>query len=901
LGHRDKATVDRQTTQFLIDPLGLWSATAEYSADGSLIAHNTFGLGLTSRVEPGGAAAYYDFDAMGNTAGLTDSTGAYVNRYQYLPFGETTVVSAAVPNPFTFSGQFGVMSDASNLSYMRYRNYDPTTGQFLSDDPNGIDSGDTNLRRYVLNSPTTTVDPFGLEGNGGATSGKFEITICPVILPERRAWLYKDPGWQGAPYKMSDGLIKEETKVGNDWFKTPLAPTLDVNGQPYVPQPPEMVPNPFPYGDPGNCISGGRPGCNCGCPPGTPPGFPPAPGPGGSTRPRGSFDPNEITGPAGFGDEKFIQPEGTWPYTVRFENDPLQATAPAQEVFVTHQLDGDLDWNTFALGDFGFGSQTLDVPDGVQSYETRVEYQNQDGTPLLVDVDASLDRQTGIVSWTFRSVDPDTGALPDDVFAGFLPVNDASGRGEGFVTYLIQPKNNLATGVTVDQQASIVFDTNTPVITNTFTNTIDAGLPSSSVEVLSPITTSAAFTVSWSGDDDAGGSGIASFDVFVSENDGPYTLFQDGTTGTSAQFTGTAGRTYRFYSVATDNVGHVESAPQEPDAQTTIDIPISPQLAVSAIQGPVVAVPGQLRSYFVTFTDAAAVGDHTAAIDWGDGTVEDAFVAETTNGGATTGAVSFWHTYTGFGDFEPKLTVRDSQNHQTVIDGFITVQTITLQPDPLDTAKTALLVGGLATVNDLILFEPEPNTTRVRLYYNGSDMGAFSFNGSIGAYGQTGNDLIQVSPVLAVPALLYGQEGNDILVGGAANDILVGSTGNDILYGSGGRDLLFGGLGSDYLQGSGFSGLSVGDDSDVLVADYSVIDYDVALLDRVYDRWSDNSPYANRVAGLRTAPLPVGLNDMSVLNDFAIDRLFGGSDSDWLHYRLGMDFASDLQAGEDVN
>jgi RHS repeat-associated protein len=115
-----------------------------------------------SRVAAGGAAAYYDFDLTGNTAGLTNTAGAYVNRYTYLPFGETTTQASALPNPFTFAGQFGVMSVGGGLFDMRARAYSPATGQFLSDDPTGLAGGDTNLRRYVANEPMTQVDPSGL-------------------------------------------------------------------------------------------------------------------------------------------------------------------------------------------------------------------------------------------------------------------------------------------------------------------------------------------------------------------------------------------------------------------------------------------------------------------------------------------------------------------------------------------------------------------------------------------------------------------------------------------------------------------------------------------------------------------------------------------------------------------
>src|SRR2546421_515233 len=41
--------------------------------------------------------------------------------------------------------------------------YDPKTGRWISQDPLGFTAGDTNLYRYVGNSPTNATDPRGLE------------------------------------------------------------------------------------------------------------------------------------------------------------------------------------------------------------------------------------------------------------------------------------------------------------------------------------------------------------------------------------------------------------------------------------------------------------------------------------------------------------------------------------------------------------------------------------------------------------------------------------------------------------------------------------------------------------------------------------------------------------------
>ena len=44
---------------------------------------------------------------------------------------------------------------------MGARSYDPTTGQFLTNDPSGLAGGDTNLRIYAGNSPLDLIDPSG--------------------------------------------------------------------------------------------------------------------------------------------------------------------------------------------------------------------------------------------------------------------------------------------------------------------------------------------------------------------------------------------------------------------------------------------------------------------------------------------------------------------------------------------------------------------------------------------------------------------------------------------------------------------------------------------------------------------------------------------------------------------
>jgi len=176
-------------TDHLVDPTGLGNVVASYSGGGSLIANSTYGLCLVSQTGPSDTGCY-DFDASGNTVGVTGSGGSYVNQYSYLPFGETTTVSAALPNPFTFAGQVGVMQIGNNMISMRARDYAGATGQLLSNDPLGLAGQDTNLRRYVGNDPINGNDPSGKDPNlyvlcvflHGVAFGAAAANLAPDLL-----------------------------------------------------------------------------------------------------------------------------------------------------------------------------------------------------------------------------------------------------------------------------------------------------------------------------------------------------------------------------------------------------------------------------------------------------------------------------------------------------------------------------------------------------------------------------------------------------------------------------------------------------------------------------------------------------------------------------------------------
>ncbi|GAB5406689.1 MAG: hypothetical protein Aurels2KO_49200 [Aureliella sp.] len=286
-----------------------------------------------------------------------------------------------------------------------------------------------------------------------------------------------------------------------------------------------------------------------------------------------SKDPNDILGPEGFGPLRHTTVDEAYDYTIRFEND-RDATAPAQEVFITQTLDKDFDINTFEFKSFGWSGVEFDLPAGAKEFSRTIDLQPDRN--LVVRATGSVNPTTREVTWALQSLDPLTGSLPVDALNGFLPPNNDSGVGEGFVSYGIDVPQTLTTGTRLDAEASIVFDLNEAIITPPIFNTIDAGAPTAIVDQLAPVTSSSTLSVSWTGADDVGGSGIATFDVFVATDNGPFEPFLLGTSQTTANFVGEDGKSYAFRAVATDNVGFVEADPGIAESTTTIRLNSAP-------------------------------------------------------------------------------------------------------------------------------------------------------------------------------------------------------------------------------------------------------------------------------------------------------------------------------------
>lgn len=285
-------------------------------------------------------------------------------------------------------------------------------------------------------------------------------------------------------------------------------------------------------------------------------------------------DPNNLVGFPGLGSQGWIAGAQVLPHAVSFDNVP-SATAPAQQVVVTQPLGANVNLSTLSLLGITIpnGSSDVHVPippnsfspaAGIDEFTTNVDLRPTQG--LLVNVDAKLNRNTKTLTWTFTSIDPNTGLPPFNPLFGFLPAG-----AEANFSFSVTPTPGLATGAQIAEQATVVFDGQAPMSTQNWVNTIDNTPPSSQVTALPATETSTSFTVQWAGTD--AGSGMQGFTIYVSDSGGPFSAFQMNTAATSATFTGQVGHTYAFYSIATDLVGNIEGSKSNAETTTTVTLP----------------------------------------------------------------------------------------------------------------------------------------------------------------------------------------------------------------------------------------------------------------------------------------------------------------------------------------
>jgi len=235
-----------------------------------------------------------------------------------------------------------------------------------------------------------------------------------------------------------------------------------------------------------------------------------------------SWDPNEKIGPTGYGDSNYLASTDKMNYTIRFEN-KKEATAPAYRIQIIDTLSVVFNPESVNFGTTSHSSS---------QYNWKME------------------RDGNILKWDIEGIE--------------LPPNVNPPEGEGYVSFSVDLVEGLESGANIENRATIIFDINDPITTNTWINVLDKIGPTT---VMNPIHFSAGDTlvnVSWSSVDNENGSGIGSSEIFASVNNGPFkSLGKTFENNFQYRVSDTTQNNYRFYVLADDNVNNFEKSVPE--------------------------------------------------------------------------------------------------------------------------------------------------------------------------------------------------------------------------------------------------------------------------------------------------------------------------------------------------
>jgi RHS repeat-associated protein len=160
-----------ETTAFVWDGNNLivhGSEAAGYILEGySATNEHVFSVRFTSAGYDSSAVFKYFTGPDGSVVSTDDGLWNVKDVYRYSAFGETTIYDkngtqlsqSSVGNRFMYQGQ--LYDQITGTYSMRFREYDPRLGQFLSRDPIGL-AGGNNRFAFVEGAPLTHSDPSGL-------------------------------------------------------------------------------------------------------------------------------------------------------------------------------------------------------------------------------------------------------------------------------------------------------------------------------------------------------------------------------------------------------------------------------------------------------------------------------------------------------------------------------------------------------------------------------------------------------------------------------------------------------------------------------------------------------------------------------------------------------------------
>jgi RHS repeat-associated protein len=187
---------DVETTEYAT---GLATAVSKTSTSTVtyLMGHRLMGLERSSD----GAMFWFITDALSTVRDVVNSSGSVVASYEFSEYGQRISSSeSGVSSQKTWVGGSSVQDEVADtgLMMMGHRFYDPSgpaggTGRFLNRDPIGF-RGSMNLFEYSRSSPTSLMDPSGLEPPASVMDRRLNIytpnprevhiTIMEGVVPD---------------------------------------------------------------------------------------------------------------------------------------------------------------------------------------------------------------------------------------------------------------------------------------------------------------------------------------------------------------------------------------------------------------------------------------------------------------------------------------------------------------------------------------------------------------------------------------------------------------------------------------------------------------------------------------------------------------------------------------------